>query len=145
MKKSTTVRLWIARIVAAYAAMLFCFLAYLYMGEPAGHIEKFGVSISGTPESVNFLRAGPGALFTGMAVVAIIGLLRPRRLSDSLLVLIIFTGAVLLGRVYGMMTDGITEMQIHELRDEGISWAAFVVAYLLAPKVEMPEEGGSGG
>ena len=57
-----TARLWFARLVAAYAFLLFAFLAYLYVIEPLDHIAKFGISASTAPEAANFLRAGPGAV-----------------------------------------------------------------------------------
>ena len=39
-----TARLWFARLVAAYALLLFAFLTYLYVAEPTDHIEKFGIT-----------------------------------------------------------------------------------------------------
>jgi hypothetical protein len=71
-------RLWISRIVVLYALLIFSFLAYLYVVEPLEHIAKFGITASGVPESINFLRAGPGALFSAMAVAAAFGLAHPR-------------------------------------------------------------------
>jgi hypothetical protein len=93
-------RLWISRIVVLYAPLIFSFLAYLYVVEPLAHIAKFGITASGVPESINFLRAGPGALFSGMAV------------------------------------DGVTPIQISELRDEGLSWLLFVAALLAHPRAQ---------
>ena len=75
-------RLWFARIIVAYALLIFTFLAYLYIFEPLEHIAIFGVSASGVPESINFLRAGPGALFLGMALFSACGLARTERLHS---------------------------------------------------------------
>ena len=72
-------RLWFARVMGVYALLIFTFLAYLYIFEPLEHIAMFGISASGVPESVNFLRAGPGALFLGMALFSAYGLTRPER------------------------------------------------------------------
>ena len=68
-----TVCLWFARGVMFYALLIFIFLAYLYAVEPLRHIEKFGITASGVPESVNFLRTGIGGLFAGMAITALSG------------------------------------------------------------------------
>jgi hypothetical protein len=129
-----TLRLWFARVVAAYALLLFSFLAYLYVWEPTEHIAGFGISATGSPESINFLRAGPGALFAGMAVAAAIGLARPRRLPTTLFTLVLFTGAVVAVRLYGISAEGSSVVQLSELRDEGVSWLFFVAALLLHPR-----------
>jgi hypothetical protein len=71
LKTLCGVRLWFARIVMAYAFAINAFLAWLYIVEPQKHIGIFGVTISGTPESLNFLRAGPGAMFAGLALGAL--------------------------------------------------------------------------
>ena len=55
-------RLWFSRVIVLYALLIFSFLAYLYIVEPLEHVAKFGISANGVPESINFLRAGPGAL-----------------------------------------------------------------------------------
>lgn len=128
-------RLWFARVVAGYAVLIFAFLAWLYIAEPAAHIARFGVGITGAPESVNFLRAGPGALFLGMGVYAAWGLARPSRLATALQVLVIFNGGVVAVRLLGMAVDGITPMQLAELRDEGLSWLLFVAALAACPRV----------
>jgi uncharacterized membrane protein len=134
MSGMQTARLWFARIVTAYALLLFAFLAYLYVVEPTDHIAKFGITASSAPESVNFLRAGPGALFAGMAVAAAIGLARPRRLTGALSVLVLFTGCVVAVRLYGMQAEGVTDVQLSELRNEGVSWLFFVAALFLHPR-----------
>ncbi len=50
MSGMQTARLWFARIVTAYALLLFAYLAYLYVVEPTEHIAKFGIAASGAPE-----------------------------------------------------------------------------------------------
>jgi hypothetical protein len=126
-------RLWFARIVMVYAALIFSFLAFLYMLEPLEHIAGFGVSSSGTPEAINFMRAGPGALFAGMALTACLGLARPGLLRPCLAVIVLFNGCIVAGRLLGIVVDGVTPMQLTELRDEGISWLFFLAALLLYP------------
>jgi hypothetical protein len=127
-------RLWFARIVMAYAVLIFAFLAYLYIAEPGAHVERFGVSVSALPESLNFMRAGPGALFLGMMLFAAFGLVRPARLRDCLWVLVIFNGGVVAVRLLGIAVDGVSPMQLSELRDEGLSWLLFVGALLGYPR-----------
>lgn len=127
-------RLWFARLVTVYALLIFAFLAYLYMIEPLDHINNFGITATGSPESVNFLRAGPGALFSGLAITAAYGLLRPRRLLACLWVVVIFNGCVVGGRLLGIAVDGVTSLQLTELRNEGISWVFFLAALLVYPR-----------
>jgi len=127
-------RLWFARLVTLYALLIFTFLAYLYVIEPLDHIARFGISASGVPESINFLRAGPGALFTGLAITAAFGLARPRHLVTSLWVIVLFDACVVAVRLFGMAVDGVTELQLSELRDEGVSWLAFVAALIAHPR-----------
>ena len=127
-------RLWFARLVTLYALLIFLFLAYLFIFEPLEHIEMFGISATGVPESINFLRAGPGALFAGMAITAAYGLLKPERLEACLWVLVLFNACVVSVRLFGMAMDGVTEMQLSELRDEVISWLFFVVALVAYPR-----------
>jgi len=124
--------LWFARIVTLYALAIFTFLAWLFIAEPLAHIARFGVSASGVPESVNFLRAGPGALFAGMALTAAWGLARPAHLLSCLWTLVLFNGCVVAVRLLGILVDGVTPLQLSELRDEGVSWLLFVAALIAA-------------
>jgi len=127
-------RLWFARIVTAYALLIFAFLSYLYILEPLKHITGFGISATGSPESINFLRAGPGALFLGLALYAGYGLIRPGRLISCLWVLVIFNICVVGVRLFGIAVDGISPVQFSELRNEGLSWLLFVAALAACPR-----------
>ena len=128
------VRLWFARIIVAYALLIFTFLAYLYIFEPLEHIAGFGISASGIPESINFLRAGPGALFLGMAMFSAYGLARPGGLYSCLWVLVIFNGCVVAVRLFGIAVDGISPIQLTELRNEGLSWLLFLASLVAFPR-----------
>ena len=127
-------RLWFARIVTVYALLIFAFLAYLYILEPLKHITGFGISATGSPESVNFLRAGPGALFLGLALYSGCGLIRPGRLVNCLWVLVIFNACVVGVRLFGIAVDGMSPVQLSELRNEGLSWLLFVAALAACPR-----------
>jgi len=131
-------RLWFARIVTLYAFLIFTFLAWLFVAEPLEHIANFGISASGVPESINFLRTGPGALFLGLAITAAYGLARPGRLIACLWVIVLFDGCVVAARLLGMAVDGVTPLQLTELRDEGISWLFFAAALAAHPRDERP-------
>ena len=123
-------RLWFARVTMAYAFLIFAFLSWLYVMEPLQHIAGFGISATGSPESINFLRAGPGALFLGMTLYAGYGLARPAQLHRCLGVLVVLNACVVTVRLYGMALDGVTPKQLSELRNEGLSWLMFVGAWL---------------
>ena len=125
---------WFVRLVIVYALLIFAFLASLYVIEPLEPIEKFGISASGVPESGNFLRTGPGAMFLSLAVTALYGLLRPARLISCLWFIVVLNGCIVAGRLYGMAVDGVTPLQLSELRDEGLSWIVFVLALLAWPR-----------
>ena len=127
-------RLWFARVVTLYAFAIFAFLAYLYIAQPLENIARFGVSASGVPESINFLRSGPGALFAGMAIAAAYGLARPAHLLSCLWILVLFNGCVVAVRLLGIGVDGVTPLQLSELRDEGLSWLLFVAALVSHPR-----------
>jgi hypothetical protein len=127
-------RLWFARIIMTYALLIFVFLAYLYIFEPLDHIAGFGISATGVPESVNFLRAGPGALFLGMALFAAYGLARRGSLLSCLWVLVVFNACVVAVRFFGIAVDGASPMQLSELRNEGLSWLLFVAALVACPR-----------
>jgi hypothetical protein len=126
-------RLWFARLVMCYAVAINAFLAWLYLAEPQKHIELFGVSINGTPESLNFLRAGPGAMFAALALTALCGLVQPPSFIVCMRFIVLVTGCIVAARLYGMAVDGVTRMQLTELRDEGVSWVFFVLALLAYP------------
>ena len=85
---------------------------------------------------MTFLRAGPGALFLGMAVFAVAGLVRPGLLERSLWVLVVFNAGVVAVRLLGIAVDGATAVQLSELRDEALSWLAFVAALVALPRAE---------
>ena len=101
-----TARLWFARIVMLYALLIFCFLSYLYIVEPLEHIERFGISADGSPESIAFLRVAVGGLFLGMAITALCGLALPARLIACLSVIVLFDGCVVAMRLLGIAIDG---------------------------------------
>jgi hypothetical protein len=128
-----TVRLWFVRAVMFYAFAINGFLAWLYIVEPQKHIAMFGVSVAGTSESLSFLRAGPGAMFIGLATTALYGLLRPKHFRTCLKVVVLFTACIVAARLYGILKDGATPMQLSELRDEGVSWLSFVAALVAYP------------
>jgi hypothetical protein len=69
-----------------------------------------------------------------MTCAAAIGLARPKRLAGALGVLVLFTGCVVAVRLYCMQTEGVTPVQMSELRNEGISWLFFVAALVLSPR-----------
>jgi hypothetical protein len=130
----TVARLWFARAVMLYALAIFAYLGILYFLEPQAHIARFGVSISGSPESLNFIRTGPGAMFTALAVTALYSLARPQRLLACLWFVVVLNACVVAGRLYGISTEGVSPMQLSELRDEGLSWLVFVAALLAYPR-----------
>lgn len=111
-----------------YGVLIFSFLAYLYIEEPLEHIVRFGIAASGSPESFSFLRAGPGALFMGMAIASLAGLVRPRLLITCLWIIVLFNGCIVAVRLLGIAVEGLTPLQLTELRDEGVSWVFFVLA-----------------
>jgi hypothetical protein len=129
-------RLWFARLVTLYAFLISVFLAYLFIVEPLEHIARFGIAASGVPESISFLRTGPGALFAGIAIFAAWGLVRPARLVTCLWVIVLFNACVVALRLLGIVVDGSTPIQMLELRDEGISWLFFVAALVAHPRAE---------
>ncbi len=127
-------RLWFARVVVLYALAIFTFLAWLYIAHPLENIARFGISASGAPESINFLRAGPGALFAGMGLTAAYGLVLPQRLLACLWILVVFNGCVVAVRLLGIAVDGVSPIQLSELRDEGLSWLLFLAALIAYPR-----------
>ena len=92
------------------------------------------MSASGVPESINFLRTGPGALFLGMTLFAADGLARPGRLRTCLWVLVVMNACVVAVRLLGIAVDGVSPLQLSELRDEGVSWLLFVAALVACPR-----------
>jgi hypothetical protein len=137
-------RWWFARLVMVYALAINAFLAWLYVAEPQKHIAQFGVAVSGVPESLNFLRAGPGAMFTALALTAFYGLVRPRRFLVCLAFIVLLVGCIVAARLYGMAADGVTPLQLSELRDEGISWLFFAIALLVYPRPAKSDEVAAG-
>jgi hypothetical protein len=142
---ATNRRLWFARAVVVYGLLIFSFLAWLYLAEPLQHIERFGISASGVPESIAFLRVGPGAMFLFLAVTALYGLLRSKMLRTSLIILVTFNACVVGARLFGIAHDGVSPLQLTELRDEGTSWLLFVAALWGLRGVPMRGRSGGGG
>jgi hypothetical protein len=135
-------RLWFARLVMLYALLIFSFLAYLYIFEPLRHIEQFGISAEAAPEAINFLRVGPGGLFLGMAITALYGLVRPSKMIMCLAFIVLFDGCIVVLRLYGIAIDGVTPVQLTELRDEGVSWLFFVAALVAHPRKHLRADNG---
>jgi hypothetical protein len=126
-------RLWFSRAVMVYGAVVFGALGFLYMAKPLAGISQFGISVSGEPHSVTFLRTSLGALFTAQALIAIYGLARPRYLRTCLIFLVLVNGCIVVARLVGIVVDGWTPLQLSELQTEGFSWLAFVAALIALP------------
>jgi len=127
-------RLWFARIVVLYAVLIFSYLGWMYAVEPLDHISGFGISAEGSPQSANFIRVSVAALFLGQAIVAVWGLARPTNLVSSLKILVLFLGCTVAMRLFGITVEGVSDVQITELRDEGVSWVFFVAALITCPR-----------
>ena len=138
-------RLWFARAVVVYGLLIFSFLAYLYLAEPLQHIERFGISAGDAPEAIAFLRVGPGAMFLFLAITSLYGLLRSQMLRASLIILVVFNACVVGARLYGIAHDGVSPLQLTELRDEGTSWLLFVAALWALRGVVLRARSGAGG
>ena len=127
-------RIWFARIVMVYATLIYSFLAYLYVFEPMQHIARYGITASGAPEAVNFIRVIAGSLFAGMALASLFGLVRPTYLKTCFGIIVLFNGCIVAGRLLGIVVDGSSALQLTELRDEGISWLFFLAAFIVLPE-----------
>jgi hypothetical protein len=42
-------------------------------------------------------------------------------------------GCIVFGRLLGIALDGVTPLQLTELRDEGVSWLLFLAAFITCP------------
>jgi hypothetical protein len=69
-----------------------------------------------------------------MALFAAYGLARPGQLHNCLWVLVIFNACVVAVRLFGIAVDGVSHMQLSELRNEGLSWLLFVASLVACPR-----------
>jgi hypothetical protein len=127
-------RIWYARAVLAVAALLFAFLAHLYVMTPLDGIDMFGVSLSGEPHSVTFLRTGLGAMFASLFLTSVVGLIRPRLLLTCLTFVVGVMSLIVAIRVYGLAVDGVSDKNLSELTTEATCWLVFVTGWLCLPK-----------
>ena len=107
---------------------------FLYIFEPQKHIANFGVAVSGVPEALNFLRAGPGAMFTALAVTALYGLLRPNRFLACLSFIVLLTACIVARGCTAWRWTTVTHLQLSELRDEAFRRVLFALALLAYPR-----------
>lgn len=131
---SSSLRLWYARIVMVSAVLIFAFLASLYAFNPTAGIDMFGVSISGEPHSITFLRTSLGAMFSGLFFASAIGLVKPRLFMTCLTIVISFMATIVGLRLYGLAIDGITDTNLSELRNEGLFLLFFISGWLSHPR-----------
>ncbi|MBL8225415.1 MAG: DUF4345 family protein [Chromatiales bacterium] len=130
----TNARLWFGRLALAYAALVCTFLGYVYFVMPTTGLAPFGVTLSGEPHSVTFIRTGIGAFFVSQWIVALWGLARPGALRPALGFLVLVNSCVVAGRLLGLVLDGSSPMQWSEVRTEGLSWLLFVAALVAVPR-----------
>ncbi len=135
-------RLWYARAVLALAAFLFSFLAYLYAVTPLNGIDMFGVTISGEPHSVTFLRTGLGAMFTSLLITSVLGLVRPSLFLTCLSFVVGVMTVIVALRVFGLAVDGVSAKNLSELQTEGVCWLIFVSGWLAYPRSVLPDREG---
>lgn len=134
------IRLWYARGVLGLAALLFAFLAQLYVFTPLDGIDMFGVTVSGEAHSITFIRTGVGAMFAGLLITSVVGLARPQLFHMCISIIVIAMTLIVTIRLYGLSVDGITEKNLSELRTESASWLIFVSGWLSYPKQTKPTD-----
>ncbi|MDG2243636.1 MAG: hypothetical protein P8L66_09085 [Rhodospirillaceae bacterium] len=105
-----------------------------YAFNPMAGIDMFGVSISGEPHSITFLRTSLGAMFYGLFFTFAIGLVRPHLFVTGLTVVIGFMTAIVVWRFYGLAIGGITDTNLSELRNEGLFLLFFISGWVSYPR-----------
>lgn len=128
------IRLWYAHGVLGFAALLFSFLAQLYVLTPLNGIDMFGVSVSGEAHSITFLRTGVGAMFSSLLVASVTGLARPKLFYTCISIVVTTMTLIVAIRLFGLSVDGITDKNLSELRTESASWLIFLSGWLSYPK-----------
>lgn len=109
-----------------YAALVYSFLGILFLFKPSV-ITTFGVMLD-APHAYSAIRAGFGAQFLGLAVTAWWGIFSSAHRSTALAIITVFTAIIVACRLTGIFIDGITPMNLTELRDEGASLIIFAMA-----------------
>lgn len=127
-------RLWFARIVVTYAVAIFAFLGWVYAFGPDGHYERYRIAADVIPEYRGFLRSVAGAFFLGTSIISAWGLARAANLVPALKILTLYSACIVALRLLGIAQDGATELQLIELRDEGVSFLLFGAALLAHPR-----------
>ena len=118
----------------ALAVFLFAFLAYLYAVTPLNGIDIFGVTLSGEPHSVTFLRTGLGAMFTSLFLTSALGLLRPSQFLTCMTFVVGVMTVIVALRLFGLALDGVSAKNLSELQTEGLCWLIFVSGWLAYPR-----------
>ena len=130
----TAVRFWFSRAALVYAAAIFGLIAGIWFVNPQIGLERFGLSVNGTPESLAFPRTTAGALFIAMTVNALYGLARPRDFRTALIAVLVMDGSVLAARLFSIVHVGVSVRQLLELRNEAGSFLLFAAALWADPR-----------
>ena len=109
-----------------YAALAYSFLGGLFLVNPA-IIESYAVTLN-APHAYSAIRAGFGAQFLGLAFIAWWGIFFKAQRWSALAIVTVLTGIIVICRLVGLTVDGMTPINLTELRDEGISFVVFLLA-----------------
>jgi hypothetical protein len=113
-----------------YAALVYSFLGGLFLFKPTV-ITTFAITLD-APHAYSAIRAGFGAQFIALGLTAWWGIFSKNNRYHALLIVTVFTAVIVLCRLIGLTIDGVTPMNLTELRDEGISLIIFVIALACA-------------
>jgi hypothetical protein len=113
-----------------YAALVYSLLGGLFLFKPT-IITSFAITLD-APHAYSAIRAGFGAQFLGLGLTAWWGIFSKPNRYTALLIVTIFTAVIVLCRLIGLALDGVTPMNLTELRDEGISLIIFIIALACA-------------
>ena len=131
----STPRLWFSRLVMVYAFAINAFLGVRYVSPAAETHRQLRRRRLRRSEVAEFPPCRAREMFTALAATALYGLLRPKYFLACLSFIVLLTACIVAARgLYGMAVDGVTRLQLSELRDEGLSWVFFVLALLACPR-----------
>ena len=122
------------RIFLILQAVLFGVFAVQAIMDPVGYVAQWGMNVSGRHGAFELIGVY-GGVSIGATIICVMGVLWPKYAQTALAFIVIYLGGYLIGRVLGIILDGIPEgIFWFFIGFESISFALSLFFLLRLPK-----------
>ncbi len=122
--------LWLSRLVLVFVSAIFIMISTRYIFHPVEASKEIGISLA-TASAITIIRVSMGGFPLGIALFLISRLFFNKQLLTGLSIVLILVTVLILIRVQGLATDGITNHNLKLLFPEFAILIFSAIAFFL--------------